>query len=424
MTVKKIATILALAAAVLAVVLVPSVALANMGPHGGYIANSEACAGCHRAHTAPSSITWVDKLQNTKSALLLTDSSEVYLFCLSCHDNTSQGADTNVLDGVYEGTTYGTQQANLISGAFGREDTQPGLWATGAQGTKQVTSSHMMIGTSWGAYGGGAFGLSATSALEATGNFPTLQGTGQKIVMDCGTCHDPHGSSNYRILKDVVYGNVKVGGYTDDASANPTPFVISKEPGFPVGGFILHKPVAEFAPAYVPNYTKAQYAVTPSIANPLVGDPAKGMTGWCVGCHTTYSTKTSQYNAGDGYGFVTRHRHPVNVPLTNYQGPRDLVISSLPTTIALAHAITDEVVAKNAPVVDSGDDWVECLSCHNAHGASTEMTGFANVADPANDLRANSGNQVNKDKQGVPPTNDSALLKMDNRGVCEACHQK
>lgn len=46
------------------------------------------------------------------------------------------------------------------------------------------------------------------------------------------------------------------------------------------------------------------------------------------------------------------------------------------------------------------------------------MTGWANVADPANDLRVNTGSG------GVPPTHDSALLKLDNRGVCETCHNK
>lgn len=406
---KKFATLTVLAAAVLAVVLVPAVALANMGPHGGYISNTEACAGCHRAHTAPSSMTWVDNNNQTKSALLLSDSSTVYQFCLTCHDSTSQGADTNVLDGVYEGTSYGTQGAVLLSGAFGREDPTlaPGALYDGMN--KKVTSTHVMNGQSWGAWGGGTFGSTSTSSVDASGNYPATLGTGSKIVMDCGTCHDPHGSSNYRILKDVVYG-VSVGGYDPNApgataaTPTPTPYVISKEVGFPSGGFALHTSYS----AYVPNYTKAQYAVAPG------SDPTKGMSGWCTGCHTTYMTKTSKYDSGDGYGFVDRHRHPVNVPMSNFAGPRSLVVTDLPAPMALAHVASDT----NGAVTNTANDWIECLTCHNAHGASTIMTGWANVADPANDMRIDTGTG------GVPPTHDSALLKLDNRRTCEVCHNK
>lgn len=406
MTVKKIATILAFAAAVLAVALVPSIALANTGPHGGYLANSEACAGCHRAHTAPSSITWVDSAQQTKSALLLSENSQVYLFCLACHDSTSQGADTNVMDGVYEGTDYGTQGANLISGAFGREDASLGSGAVWDGQNNKVTSSHIMNGQSWGAWGGGAFGSTSTSSVDASGNYPATLGTGNKIVMDCGSCHDPHGSSNYRVLKDVVYG-VSVGGFDPNApgasatTPTPTPFVVSAEQGYPVGGFLLHTVYG----SYVPNFTKAQYAKAPG------NDPNKGMTGWCIGCHTTYSTKTSQYDAGDGFGFVDRHRHPMNVPLSNFKGPRSLVVTD--NILPLDHDMSESGALANQP-----SDWIECLTCHNSHGSSKVMTGWANVADPANDLRIDTG------LGGTPPTNDSALLKLDNRGVCETCHNK
>jgi cytochrome c553 len=256
-----------------------------------------------------------------------------------------------------------------------------------------------MNGGSWGAYGGGKF--ASTSTVEATGNYPALLGTGAKIVMDCGTCHDPHGSSNYRILKDVVYG-VPVGGYQGTGeNPNPTPYVISAEVGYPTGGFALHTAY----PGYDPDYTKAQYAKAPG------ADPNKGMVGWCTGCHTVYATKTSDYNAGDGFGFIERHRHPMNVPLSNFKGPRALAITGL--TLPLAND-TSEAGA----VTNELTDWIECLTCHNAHGASTVMTGWANVASPATDLRPDTGTG------GVAPAPDSALLKLDNRGVCETCHNK
>jgi len=49
-----------------------------------------------------------------------------------------------------------------------------------------------------------------------------------------------------------------------------------------------------------------------------------------------------------------------------------------------------------------------CMTCHLPHGASTEMVG-------------------NADNGGLPgetSATDSALLRIDNRGVCQVCHQK
>jgi len=390
-------TILLLAAA--ALIAIPATALANNGPHGGYLSDTDACAGCHRAHTAPSTITWVDKQGAQRdSALLISADNQAYLFCLACHDSTGQGADTDVLDGVYQGTTFGTQGADLISGAFGRVDGSLGAGTWDAHNHK-VTSTHSMNGAELGAWGGGVYG--STSTVDATGNYSALLGSGAKIAMDCGSCHDPHGSSNYRLLRDSVYG-VSVGGYAAGSSTNPTPtpYVVSAENGYPAGGFQLHSTTA----GYVPNYTVAQYAKAPG------GDVNKGMTGWCVGCHTVYSSRESTYNAADGFGYVLQHRHAVNVPLTAYVGARSLVLTDMP--LPLDHDASTE----SSHVVNTMTDWVECLTCHSAHGASSVMTGWANVADPINDLRPDTGTG------GWPPTNDSALLRLDSRKVCETCH--
>jgi hypothetical protein len=407
-TVKKTAILLVLAATALTVVLVPTVALANMGPHGGYLADTDACAECHRAHTAPSSVTWTDNQGGQKSALLLTGAASMEDFCLACHDNTSQGADTNVLDGLYEGTLYGGETTTtLLGGPFGRIDPSVGhQGALYAPGGMAVTSTHLTNGKSWGAYGGGTFGSKSTASQDASGDAVTLLGTGAKIVMDCSSCHDPHGTSNYRLLKAVVYG-VNVGGYGPGPASLPTPFVISREKGFPQGGFALHTKYS----GYEPDYTVAKYAVAPDGS-----DASKGMSGWCAGCHTTYMAKESTYNAGDGYGYVVRHRHPINVPMSNFGGPTSVVVTN--TLLPFAHIDGFDAGLGTGVTDNKPGDWIECLTCHNAHGASTVMTGWANVADPANDLRVNTGTG------GTPPTNDSALLKMDSRGVCEACHDK
>lgn len=428
MTARK-GTLLLIAVLALAVIAVPAVALANAGVHGNYQMNTDQCAGCHRAHTAPSPTTWVDGNNQTRSALLLGSYTELYQFCLTCHGASAQGADTNVEEGVYEvrasAGAYGTANAPLISGPFGVPSPTPdvnGNYYTMDYAGRRVTSKHDYFGGSWGAYGGGVYGTTASTAW--TGSVVPSIGVGSALIkMDCGTCHDVHGSSNYRLLKDEVYG-VATGGY--DGAGNPTPFVISAERGFPVGGFRLHEDA--IAAGYQPNYTSPRYARPPtSTVSPAAPDFYRGMSGWCVGCHTFYmgerggatNSIASTYTADTFFGNVVRHRHPINVPMSNFAGPRSLVVTTNP--LPLAHDAATE--RNNVNLANTSGDWIECLTCHSAHGSTAIMTGYANVMDPT-------AQAPDSGFGGVAPTDDSALLRAtensggNNRFVCQACHNK
>lgn len=85
---------------------------------------------------------------------------------------------------------------------------------------------------------------------------------------------------------------------------------------------------------------------------------AAEMSLWCANCHSNYVLQTSTYDAGDGAGAVTRYRHAMGY----------------------------------SP---------GCLTCHRSHGTNAQMTGVA---------------------ANVAPAHDSALLRLDNRGVCASCH--
>jgi len=402
---KQVAFIIALAAVTL--LLVPGVAMANYSIHGGYSMDTDACAGCHRAHTAASSITWTRTDDATASALLLGTATEIYQFCYTCHDAVGLGADTNVEEGIYEGTLAGnTQFAPLNGGGF--------------EGTLFPTQ-HMYTGSSWLIYGG-------KTDEDILGDLKD----GPQIEMTCSTCHDVHGSANYRLLKDIVNGRT-VGGYDDSVDPeNPTPlpWVVSAEPGYPTMGWLLHEPGASQVSTYSPVYTEPMYAKAPG------GDTTKGMSGWCAACHVQYLEPVGSeagayfdtslnagegdpetlawtpglgYDSNDGFGAVLRHRHPVNVPLSNFAGVRSLIVTD--QVLPLAHD-------GNADVATNEDtDWMECLTCHVAHGSNVTMEGYANVAD-ATDPQPDSGTG------GVPPTDGNALLRLDNRGVCETCHNK
>ncbi len=93
------------------------------------------------------------------------------------------------------------------------------------------------------------------------------------------------------------------------------------------------------------------------------------------------------YDAGDGQGSLVRYRHKMNVPIIGGS-------YSLTTTLPLEDPTGDG---------PSADDELFCLTCHLAHGSPATAAGYA---------------------ANVAPANDSVLLRIDNRGVCQNCHKK
>jgi hypothetical protein len=160
------------------------------------------------------------------------------------------------------------------------------------------------------------------------------------------------------------------------------------------------------------------------------------MSGWCAGCHSTYlgpvetfsktngvgviteyQSLASTYNAGSPNDLTLRHKHPINVELATYNGPDKASMIVTSQVLPLAHGIGEQ----GAPV-NEASDWIECLTCHRAHGTSANMEGYAShagaatVIDPIDGLPSNEF--ISQDP--VP----SSLLRYDNRGVCERCHNK
>lgn len=178
---------------VLAVVLVSALTLttmasANGGPHGGFTPTTDACAGCHRTHTA-----------NGPKLLIL---NSTYALCTTCHGSTGSGADSNVIDGIWlEGRnpTDTTGDANTAINAP--------LLGGGFNFYKGVatTSNHAVQETTAAAWGNGVNrGLTANLA---GGN------------MNCAACHDPHGSPNYRIINAFVNGVAVNVAQVDEGAA-------------------------------------------------------------------------------------------------------------------------------------------------------------------------------------------------------------
>ena len=444
-------------------------AYANFGPHGGYVNDTDSCAGCHRAHTSFSVITWTDSTSapTTHTALLVGSASTMVQFCEACHGDTAPGASTNVVSGVFDSgpsgangigigansgrngaaaggypgdpatpaggavvkyQTSSTFNAPLNGGGFARMP-DPYQWETNATVSyAQATSAHNMNGAQvlWGA------GNAATTTYN----------------LDCSSCHDPHGTSNYRLLKASVNSKT-VGGYKSDG-VTPDAFIFSNETGYPrpgidpdnmVGGWMKRQKGADQMAAYKPNYTET--TDTPLVHTDATGN--KSMSVWCAACHTEYNQRTSAYdyqqyepNGGDstspnyvngstdghtGATALTRHRHPVDVTLANGVGATRTLTEEVASGkganmdwIPLEHNV-------NTAQTSLDKQWIGCLTCHRAHGSSVAMTGYAAAHLAKND--AGVWSPVQDGTPGVDPIkNSSTLLRANNRGVCERCHNK
>ncbi len=165
---KRLALLFAIA--VLAALLVPTLAFANYGVHGGYTNDTDACAGCHRAHTSVSTITWTPVSgAGPRSALLVTSATNMYEFCYACHDATSEGSILNVQEGVYEVLQPDPDGAGPLGPYF------PSLNGGGFESYNgaATTSNHNFNGKSWGAYGGGWTGNGAADNWASRVNSPT-----------------------------------------------------------------------------------------------------------------------------------------------------------------------------------------------------------------------------------------------------------
>jgi len=313
---KRLAVFLSVIVIMLAVF--PQIVLAGPGPHGGgYTATTDACAGCHRAHTAT-------------QGNLLTSSTEA--LCLTCHGSTAAGAQTNVTDGVYgqyrnSSGVYvnkdateaeGTVGAPLLGGGFEYYQLQ------GQSGFSAVTSYHDVSGTEVSVWGLGSANTGQTAAM-ASG-------------LTCGTCHDPHGSTNYRILRLTVNGHT-------------LPAVDSGEDG-------------------TWNYTAENWG--------------SGMSAFCAACHENYG-EGGPINTGG----VVHFRHDIDMNFSTGENVNPETVGFEGYYLPLAHTGQGDIVV--------------CTTCHLPHGSSAaqgENSAAANV------------------------TGDSSLLRLDNRGVCEVCHQK
>jgi predicted CXXCH cytochrome family protein len=436
--------------------------MADNGPHGSFAATTDACANCHRAHSA----------QVGSNSLLIKSDAET--LCKSCHDGT--GASTDVVDGVYHGGispapngSEGINGASLFGGGFNNA-----LMATAWSGatlpqaafnavSRPSTSAHA-LGVQGIVYGSG--GINAT---EAT------------MTLECTSCHNPHGNSGfqmtantttftwtasttivptYRLLRFQPQGS---GGFTPPATSNwsggafPTSGTTSGwtvPDAIPTNGAEWYTigttnafAVGDYNAGNATNTYNVTAAETGGTARNYINDAAN-IAYFCAQCHDRYFTNTRLRNDTDQsaycgtpitatpvvVGLTTLTPHPDADGVAPWIHPVDPVRCE-PVVDATTGALTawgdngstgDAVHAymhTSGDVLRASTDGTSiptaagmtaptsvgrtCVACHVAHGTTAQMT---TIAGQANQVFVETG------------VSSSVLLRMDNRSLCLRCH--
>ena len=379
---------LLLAGAALWLFLAAVPALADGGPHvaaansGVSTLTADSCAGCHRAHTA-------------QGALLLVAPEEE--ICLTCHGAASTGATTDVMTGVQyavgtnglRGTTQlgalrngGFDQARIGSGNVYRITTTSAAIRTKVPviATPQdVTSAHIALDGAALSLPGIAWG---NGPISATPN------AGPAMSLSCGSCHNPHGNGQYRILNPIPGDGS--GPMVEDATANIVTDAALPPTGDTRNYTVIQRPVASTGGPLLlaSQVTAAGYPPTSGDYfhrgvwwdtrdnNDAPNGIAAGtgtsfndqITQWCSSCHTRYYTTDD--GTGDTGDAIYRYQHNT---------------------------------ASNRA----------CTTCHVSHGSNASM-----AADPVTGTVFSQNATYPDDTVSA----SSRLLKIDRRGTCQACH--
>ncbi len=372
----------------------PHIASLNSGTTG---INADSCAGCHRAHTAQATM------------LLIQDEA---LLCATCHGDGGLGATTDVQSGLqyvpssfstggrtgtvlgalrnggfetaYIGSdlAYSVAYARNTTGSVSFRTKVPALSVSGAG--EAVTSTHIDWAT--GEETGTVWGNGALNSGPGAAN----------VTIECVTCHNPHGNGNYRILNPAPApaGMVATTGAAivldDSANVNVVrnyTIIQAQTAGVTTtltaeqasaysnqAGDYLHRvvPWDPQVPYNAPPPAGTTWADAPNGINATFGSQ---IAAWCITCHSRYASQGWAVNTGDS---IFKYRH------------------------------TSQNTQRN------------CVTCHVSHGSNAVMTGWNSTHVAYPNLDGAGGTAY--EPFSATANASSRLLKIDNRGTCQACH--
>ena len=384
-------------------------AMADGGPHvmtqnnGSLGINADGCAGCHRAHTA-------------QGPFLINAADETAL-CKTCHGAAGAGATTDVMTGIQyrlvggagspvlgalrgggfvsAAIDSGNPARLLVSNDLAASDDQQAkvsvrVDGSGAIDPAPVTSAHLNMAEN-----------SLTAPAVAWGNDVIGlgdKGPGPTVTLSCASCHNPHGNGQYRILNPIPEpegaGFVPATGpaaVADSPFDNPDPgesdtknytVIQTKGTGTPPMYLLYADDVVKAG--YEPTTGDYWHVRVPWNSASGANDAPNGIpttitgqvsfnaqiTAWCSSCHTRYPSASGDEPSIDA---LFKFRHETSGKLA-------------------------------------------CTTCHVAHGSNARMPGTYSATQPFPGGIAAPTYSING------TTGDSRLLKVDNRGTCQMCH--
>jgi hypothetical protein len=219
----------------------------------------------------------------------------------------------------------------------------------------------------------------ATSAHTYDGATPvTMWGNGAidsgpgkaNVTVTCGDCHNPHGTGNYRILNPIPGGS---GATVDVPVGDQTTPV-----------YTVSSPVNQY---FGEEYADASFQTLTAL------------DAWCAQCHTRHeatSANSDETSSGDS---IFTFRHTTRV--TSGQ------IDCLECHDTMDGGDAHNPWAINGPAIAHQP---LCQTCHVAHGSAAQMGLYSGLVPWPDGAMAPSGDAR------------SSLLRIDNRGLCVACH--
>ncbi|RPF42483.1 putative CXXCH cytochrome family protein [Thermodesulfitimonas autotrophica] len=336
--------------------------------HGQFSATTDACAGCHVAHAAQA-------LNLLKAGPTQTE------FCFLCHGDGGTSAPYDVKNGYTE-VTVGTDtyQYPSTGGGFDYQLTftdsnDNGLFDLGEPtASAAITSRH----TVWG-YNhddkntAGSWAGESAKIFSVPGGTNTFTGSG----FVCGSCHDPHDGGT----------TPDTNGYVKGSATSPNPRLLRRT--ITVGTATYSGLYVEFKLDTVGKFTYGNPSVDSGVYR--VSEYIDGSTGWCGACHNKFNIVDA--DAGSTKDAWGMYRHGMDLRATLPSGSKGTIDVGTP-------------LEKNYDYAGGSDPQVACLTCHKAHSTTATVAGWA-LSWP-------------RSEGGTSTT--SALLRMNNRGVCYNCH--
>ena len=377
------------------------------------------CAGCHRAHSAAA------------ANLLLKEQPGL---CYTCHGAGGSGAQTDVQDGTYYSLANTVHVAGaaasgaLRGGGFNYALIQTASYtgslfggATIGTTTPALTTSHHSVDES-------------AQVMWGNGSYTGTVNYGVDVDLSCGSCHDPHGNHQYRILNPGPGGSgiasfsfqpgYANGGrvYVNDATTKT--YTTTNYANIDGGNTSLNNLAPSTQPATAQNgdgwnggpQDGSTVAYNTTTKN-WYGNYTTASSQWCATCHTRYNALGGAAGVDSGDA-VFKFQHaiyrlinpaaPGNVPVT-YNGQAGWLTTAAGTL--------DATGTSHGP---------KCLTCHVSHGSNATMTSLiTDQFSPGVNIVGNAQVMGPADANGNANVHlTSTLLRLDGRGVCEACHAK